>query len=364
MSSNNQIFNDPSGNMRIGTQSFNIQLDASADLSLPGYLSFTNNNGGVIYATNGASINVNQNETFVVTDGNYNSISYNPTGGEIDFTSNNGSFSIKADCSYCILSSNDNIQMKNTNLNATSYFTFDPSNGGIYSSPSNAPSPSSQFFIQTSGYNFALVTYNNIQMKNSNSTNYFIFDPSNSSIEVVGSDMYLTSSTNLNYYFQFIPSSCTIQAYSPLNNAGLNLYSQDNYGVQIGPANNYIEIDGFGNLIVNGTGTFSSSVTATAFNSTSDYRIKSDVEEIMTTNINKLRPVSYINNNNNEKYFGLIAHELQEYYPELVKNKKDGEQMQTVDYIGLIPLLITEIQRLTSLTEKLANEVEQLKKIL
>ena len=42
----------------------------------------------------------------------------------------------------------------------------------------------------------------------------------------------------------------------------------------------------------------------------------------------------------------LIAHELQEIYPYLVNGLKDGENLQSVNYIGLIPILIKEVQEL------------------
>ena len=43
---------------------------------------------------------------------------------------------------------------------------------------------------------------------------------------------------------------------------------------------------------------------------------------------------------------GIIAHELQEHFPFLVEGTKDGPQTQTVNYIGLIGVLIKEVQEL------------------
>ena len=43
---------------------------------------------------------------------------------------------------------------------------------------------------------------------------------------------------------------------------------------------------------------------------------------------------------------GLIAHELQEDFPFLVEGTKDGERIQTINYIGLIAVLIKEVQEL------------------
>ena len=106
-----------------------------------------------------------------------------------------------------------------------------------------------------------------------------------------------------------------------------------------------------GALQVNSTITATGSVSGTQWLSTSDYRIKENVEdldlEIYKTN--NLRPVSYLNKLNNKFSLGLIAHELQELYPFLVVGEKDGANNQAVDYIGLIAILIKEIQELKTI---------------
>ena len=51
-----------------------------------------------------------------------------------------------------------------------------------------------------------------------------------------------------------------------------------------------------------------------------------------------MRPVIYDMNSLRE--IGLIAHEIQEIYPFLVYGIKDGKEMQSVNYIGLIGILI------------------------
>jgi hypothetical protein len=53
----------------------------------------------------------------------------------------------------------------------------------------------------------------------------------------------------------------------------------------------------------------------------------------------------------------LIAHEVQEYYPFLVEGEKDGEQTQTVNYIGLIGVLIKEIQELKREMKELKQQI-------
>ena len=94
----------------------------------------------------------------------------------------------------------------------------------------------------------------------------------------------------------------------------------------------------------------------------SDYRIKDNVQKLDDTfTVKYLNPVSYTNTQTNNKNIGLIAHELQEHYPELVKGDKDGETLQTVNYVGLIPILIKEIQDLRNELEELKNEVKKIK---
>jgi len=96
------------------------------------------------------------------------------------------------------------------------------------------------------------------------------------------------------------------------------------------------------NLYIGNTSHASSYVT------TSDYRIKHDVTPLphTTYSVDDLNPVLYNNQITKKPEIGLIAHEVQEQFPFLVTGEKDGEVNQTVNYIGLIGLLIHEIKQL------------------
>jgi hypothetical protein len=104
-----------------------------------------------------------------------------------------------------------------------------------------------------------------------------------------------------------------------------------------------------GNLYVNGM------CQATSFNATSDYRIKQN-PLLLNENfvVDELKPVIYRNIITNQIDIGLIAHELQDIYSFLVNGEKDGIEMQSINYIGIIGILIKEIQ-------KLKNDVKLLK---
>ena len=128
---------------------------------------------------------------------------------------------------------------------------------------------------------------------------------------------------------------------------------------------------GYNNICLNpfsanvGIGTFTpaypldvnGAVNATSYNSPSDYRIKKDVVTLDETfTVDKLRPVTYNNTKLDKQDIGLIAHELQEIYPFLVNGEKDGENLQSVNYTGLIAILIKEIQELKERVKKLEGK--------
>ena len=100
-------------------------------------------------------------------------------------------------------------------------------------------------------------------------------------------------------------------------------------------------------LDVSGNANVSRTLTAQRLSQTSDYRIKENIIQLDNTfEVDKLKPVTYFNKISQKQDIGLIAHELQECFPELVNGVKDGEIHQSVNYIGLIPILIKEIKTL------------------
>jgi hypothetical protein len=111
--------------------------------------------------------------------------------------------------------------------------------------------------------------------------------------------------------------------------------------VGVNTKNPRVALDVSGDIIA------SASIAADNFNATSDYRIKTDVKSLNASfNIDVLKPVTYTNTRHGRQDVGFIAHEVQEYYPFLVNGQKDGEQMQSLNYIGLIGILTKEIQDL------------------
>jgi hypothetical protein len=112
-------------------------------------------------------------------------------------------------------------------------------------------------------------------------------------------------------------------------------------------------VNSTGNVSVGGDGTFNGNVTmsgnasALSFQTTSDYRIKENVRGLSgNITVDSLKPIQYFNTRARRLDIGFLAHEVQEDFPFLVEGEKDGENLQTLNYIGLVGVLVKEIQEL------------------
>jgi hypothetical protein len=140
--------------------------------------------------------------------------------------------------------------------------------------------------------------------------------------------------------FATVFRSLYIQNDNQINFTSTNhTYGASVYGVQFNVLNGEHKCKG--NIDVSGQ------VTANSFNAISDYRTKTNIEDLdENITASNLRPLVYLKNG--QKEIGLLAHELQEVYPFMVCGEKDGKEMQSVNYIGLIGVLINDVKRLTN----------------
>jgi len=100
-----------------------------------------------------------------------------------------------------------------------------------------------------------------------------------------------------------------------------------------------------GTLDVSGNTTIGGSCSAQTFQSSSDYRLKTNIK-LLNNNytVDNLNPVEYDMSDRHD--MGFLAHEVQELYPFLVNGEKDGKEMQSINYMGFIALLVKEIKDL------------------
>jgi hypothetical protein len=125
------------------------------------------------------------------------------------------------------------------------------------------------------------------------------------------------------------------------------------------PANSYTDVYIKNDLIVGGS-----------INNPSDLKLKENISELNLTSVNKLLDITpksytYIDDVEQHVHFGIIAQDLEEYFPNLVKNityKKDNsseekeeeiESHKVVNYIELIPLLLMKLKDLQQQIDEL-----------
>ena len=101
-------------------------------------------------------------------------------------------------------------------------------------------------------------------------------------------------------------------------------------------------------------GSITTNGSATAYNTSSDYRLKEDLQDFKGLElVSKIPVYNYKWKADESRSYGVMAHELAEVLPDAVSGDKDAEEMQGVDYSKIVPLLVKSIQELTAKVEKL-----------
>ena len=108
----------------------------------------------------------------------------------------------------------------------------------------------------------------------------------------------------------------------------------------------------------NGTvGNITISASATAFNTSSDYRLKEDLQDFAGLDmVSKIPVYDFKWKADDNRSYGVMAHELEEVLPQAVNGEKDAEEMQSVDYSKIVPLLVKSIQELKKEIEILKSK--------
>jgi hypothetical protein len=98
-----------------------------------------------------------------------------------------------------------------------------------------------------------------------------------------------------------------------------------------------------GNLV----GTVTASNTTTTYNTTSDQRLKENIVDAPAGNIDAIRVRSFDwKADGSHQTYGMVAQELVEVAPEVVTQGETEDDMWSVDYSKLVPMMIKEIQDL------------------
>jgi hypothetical protein len=96
-------------------------------------------------------------------------------------------------------------------------------------------------------------------------------------------------------------------------------------------------------------GSIDSTVTATAYNTSSDQRLKDNIVDAPSASDDidaiQVRSFDWKADGSHQKY-GMVAQELQSVAPEAVTGDANSDDMMGVDYSKLVPMLVKEIQSL------------------
>jgi len=97
--------------------------------------------------------------------------------------------------------------------------------------------------------------------------------------------------------------------------------------------------------------------TSTTYNTSSDYRLKEDLKDFAGLDmVSKIPVYDFKWKTDDNRSYGVMAHELQEVLPQAVSGDKDAKEMQGVDYSKIVPLLVKSIQELKAEIEILKNK--------
>lgn len=136
---------------------------------------------------------------------------------------------------------------------------------------------------------------------------------------------------------------------------------------QASSGNTYYQVEFYsaGNF----SGSITSTTSAVAYNTSSDYRLKHDINPIRNAleRVAALKPVTYKWNTDNSDGEGFIAHELQEVVPQAVTGEKDAVDKdgnpiyQGIDTSHLVATLTAAIQELKAELDTVKAELQSLK---
>ena len=115
-------------------------------------------------------------------------------------------------------------------------------------------------------------------------------------------------------------------------------------------------------------GSIAVSASSTAYNTSSDYRLKEDWVAVSdaSTRVNALKPVNFAWIASGERVDGFLAHELADVVPEAVTGTKDAvdadgnPEYQGIDQSKLVPLLTAALQEALAAIESLTARISAL----
>jgi len=114
----------------------------------------------------------------------------------------------------------------------------------------------------------------------------------------------------------------------------------------------------------NGRGSINVTSSGTTYNTTSDRRLKDNIQPISdaTDKLMDMKPVTHtwIANPNDPQVHGFIAQEMKEIIPEAVHGEPDGDEMMSMDYGRITPVIVAALQDALKEIKELKTRIDEL----
>lgn len=103
-----------------------------------------------------------------------------------------------------------------------------------------------------------------------------------------------------------------------------------------------------------------------SINNPSDVKLKENIEDIKHDECEEILKVkakkyNYKNDENKKMRYGVIAQEIENFFPHLVSEitEDDGCVTKTVNYIDMIPILLCQIQKMQKEIDELKEKIDK-----
>jgi hypothetical protein len=111
-------------------------------------------------------------------------------------------------------------------------------------------------------------------------------------------------------------------------------------------------------------GSVETTTTGTTYNTTSDRRLKDNIQPIAdaTDKLMDMKPVTHtwIDNPESPQVHGFIAQEMQEVIPEAVSGDAESDEMMSMDYGRITPVIVAALQDALNEIKELKARIDEL----
>ena len=187
------------------------------------------------------------------------------------------------------------------------------------------------------------------------------------------SDIHRFNSTNSANEYMRIDSSGNVLVDKNSVNIGTTGHTFGASGYQHSTRNgnimhlNQLDADGYAILFMQAGATKGSAFvnsTGTTYNTTSDRRLKDNIKPISdaTDKLMDMKPVTHtwIDNPDEPQVHGFIAQEMQEVIPEAVSGDAESDEMMSMDYGRITPVIVAALQDALNEIKELKTRIDEL----